>query len=108
MIKKYYEKDGDATLLAGKKIAILGYGSQGHAHSLNLRDSGFDVRVGLAPGSKSKAKAESAGLRVMTPSEAAKEADVMMVLVPDHIQGDLYKNDIAPNLKPGKIHLQSL
>jgi ketol-acid reductoisomerase len=102
MIKRYYEQDGDLSLLKGKKIAILGYGSQGHAHALNLRDSGMDVVVGLAEGSKSKAKAESAGLKVVTPSEAAKAADVMMMLVPDHIQGEMYRTDIAPNLKGGK------
>jgi ketol-acid reductoisomerase len=102
MIKRYYQQDGDLSLLQGKKIAILGYGSQGHAHALNLRDSGMDVMVGLAPGSKSKAKAESAGLRVVSNAEAAHAADVLMVLVPDHIQGGLYRDDIAPHLKPGK------
>jgi len=92
---RFYESDGDLALLKGKKIAIIGYGSQGHAHALNLRDSGLDVVVGLPEGSKSRAKAEAAGLTVLTPSEAAKAADVMMVLVPDHIQGDLYKSDIS-------------
>jgi ketol-acid reductoisomerase len=99
---RFYEKDGDLSLLQGKKIAIIGYGSQGHAHALNLRDSGLDVVVGLPASSKSKAKAEAAGLKVMSPAEAAKHADVMMVLVPDHVQGDLYKSDIEPHLTPGK------
>src|SRR5277367_5541743 len=99
---RFYEKDGDLSLLKGKKIAIIGYGSQGHAHALNLRDSGLDVVVGLPDSSKSKAKAEAAGLKVMSPADAAKHADVMMILVPDHIQGDLYKSDIEPHLKPGK------
>jgi ketol-acid reductoisomerase len=102
MIKRYYQQDGDLRLLQGKKIAILGYGSQGHAHALNLRDSGMDVMVGLAAGSKSRAKAEAAGLRVVSNSEAAKAADIIMVLVPDHVQGGLYRDDIAPNLKAGK------
>ncbi len=102
MPRRFYEKDGNIDDLKGKKIAIIGYGSQGHAHALNLRDSGLDVIVGLPAGSKSRAKAEAAGLTVLTPAEAAKEADVMMVLVPDHIQGDLYASDIAPNLSAGK------
>ena len=102
MAKRYYEQDGDLSLFKGKKVAILGYGSQGHAHALNLRDSGVDVVVGLYGGSKSWAKAESAGLEVLSTSEAAKAADVIMVLVADHIQGDLYKNEIAPHMKAGK------
>jgi len=102
MPRRFYEKDGNIDNLKGKKIAIIGYGSQGHAHALNLRDSGLDVIVGLPASSKSRAKAEAAGLTVLTPAEAAKEADVMMVLVPDHIQGDLYASDIAPNLSAGK------
>jgi ketol-acid reductoisomerase len=102
MAKRYYEADGDLSLLKGKTIAIVGYGSQGHAHALNLRDSGLDVVVGLYSGSKSWAKAEAAGLRVMTTAEAAAAADVIMILVADHIQGDLYQSDIAPHLKPGK------
>src|SRR6202167_5993446 len=99
---RFYEKDGDLSLLKGKKIAIIGYGSQGHAHALNLRDSGLDVIVGLPASSKSKAKAEAAGVIVMSPADATKAADVLMGLVPDHIQGDLYKSDIEPNLTPGK------
>jgi len=102
MPRRFYEKDGNIDALKGKKIAIVGYGSQGHAHALNLRDSGLDVVVGLPPESKSRAKAEAAGLTVLSPSDAAKAADVMMILVPDHIQGDLYASDIAPNLTAGK------
>jgi ketol-acid reductoisomerase len=102
LLKRYYEKDGNPANLEGKTIAIIGYGSQGHAHALNLRDSGVNVVVGLYPGSKSWAKAEAAGLRVMTTAEATKAADAVMVLVSDHIQADLYKNDIEPNLAPGK------
>jgi ketol-acid reductoisomerase len=102
MPRRFYEKDGNIQDLKGKKIAIIGYGSQGHAHALNLRDSGLDVVVGLPTDSKSRAKATAAGLTVLTPAEAAKAADIMMVLVPDHIQGDLYNSDIAPNLTKGK------
>jgi ketol-acid reductoisomerase len=102
MAKRYYEQDGNVSLLRGKTIGIIGYGSQGHAHALNLRDSGLDVLVGLPESSQSRAKAESAGLRVLSTAAAAKEADVMMILVPDHVQGDLYASDIAPHLAPGK------
>jgi ketol-acid reductoisomerase len=102
MPKRFYEKDGNIDNLKGKKIDIIGYGSQGHAHALNLRDSGLDVIVGLPAESKSRAKAEAAGLKVVTPAEAAKASDVMMVLVPDHIQADLYTQDIAPHLTAGK------
>jgi len=102
MPNRYYEKDGNLDYLSGRTVAIIGYGSQGHAHSLNLRDSGVDVVVGLYPGSKSWAKAEAAGLKVMTAAEAAKAADVIMILVSDHIQGDLYNKDIAPHMTPGK------
>src|SRR5438128_9276086 len=102
MVKKYYEQDGDLSLLKGKTIAIIGYGSQGHAHALNLRDSGLNSIVGLPEGSKSKAKAEAAGLRVLPVAEAAKAAQVIMLLVPDHIQGELYKKDIEPHLSAGK------
>jgi ketol-acid reductoisomerase len=102
MPNRYYEKDGSLNHLQGRKIAIIGYGSQGHAHSLNLRDSGAEVIVGLYPGSKSWAKAEAAGLKVMTTAEAAATADVIMILVSDHIQADLYNKDIAPHMKPGK------
>ncbi|MCZ2156778.1 MAG: NAD(P)-binding domain-containing protein, partial [Bryobacterales bacterium] len=96
MLNRYYEKDGDLSLLKEKTIAIIGYGSQGHAHALNLRDSGLDVVVGLYEGSKSWKKAEAAGLKVATTAEAARLADTIMILVSDHLQSDLYKNEIAP------------
>jgi ketol-acid reductoisomerase len=102
MAKRYYEQDGNVSLLKGKTIGIIGYGSQGHAHALNLRDSGLEVVVGLPETSASRAKAESAGLRVLSTADAAKASDTMMVLVPDHVQGDLYKSDIAPHLTAGK------
>jgi ketol-acid reductoisomerase len=102
MAKRYYEKDGNLGLFNGKTVAIIGYGSQGHAHALNLRDSGVKVVVGLHGSSKSNAKAAAAGLRVLPVSDAAKEADVIMVLVPDHIQADLYEKDIAPHMAKGK------
>ena len=102
MPRRFYEKDGNIAPLQGKKIAIIGYGSQGHAHALNLRDSGLDVVVGLPESSKSRAKATAAGLTVLTPFEAAKAADVIMILVPDHLQSDIYNADIAPNLTAGK------
>jgi ketol-acid reductoisomerase len=102
MPRRFYEKDGNLELLKGRTVAIVGYGSQGHAHALNLRDSGVDVVVGLYPGSKSWSKAETAGLKVMTTAEAAKAADMIMILVADHIQGDLYHNEIAPHMTAGK------
>ena len=102
MPRRFYEKDGSLAPLQGKTIAIIGYGSQGHAHALNLRDSGLNVVVGLPATSKSRAKAETAGLKVVSVSDAAKEADVIMILVPDHVQGDTYRNDIAPHMKKGK------
>ncbi len=102
MAKRYYEKDGNLSLLGGKTVAIIGYGSQGHAHALNLRDSGVKVVVGLPPSSKSVEKAKAAGLEVLTPAEATQKADVIMVLVPDHIQGDLYRDEMAQHMKPGK------
>ena len=102
MPKRYYEKDGNLDYLKGQTVAIVGYGSQGHAHALNLRDSGVDVVVGLYPGSKSWKKAEAAGLKVMTTADAAKAADVVMILVSDHIQGELYNKDIAPHMTKGK------
>jgi hypothetical protein len=101
MAKRYYEKDYTPAL-QNRTVAIIGYGSQGHAHALNLRDSGVDVIVGLYPGSKSRSKAEAAGLKVLDTAEAAKAADVIMILVSDHIQGDLYSQDIAPHLTAGK------
>jgi len=98
----YYEKDADLSLLNGKRIAVIGFGSQGHAHALNLRDSGADVRVGLYPGSKSWAKAESEGLRVLPVADAAAEADAVMILVPDTVQPAIYRESIEPHMKPGK------
>ena len=97
----FYEEDSDLSIIQQRKVAIIGYGSQGHAHALNLRDSGVDVRVGLQPGSKSIAKAEAEGLRVVTPAEAAAEADLVMILAPDQVQRHLYANEIRDNLKPG-------
>jgi ketol-acid reductoisomerase len=100
--KVYYESDAGLDALLGKTVAIIGYGSQGHAHALNLRDSGVDVVVGLHAGSASRAKAEAEGLRVLPVADAVREADVIMVLVPDHIQKRLYHEEIEPNLAPGK------
>ncbi len=102
MATRYYEQDGNIGLLKNKTVAIIGYGSQGHAHALNLRDSGVNVIVGLHAGSKSTAKAASVGLKVLPVGEAARTADVLMVLVPDHIQGDLYNKEIAPHMTKGK------
>ncbi len=102
MAKRYYEQDGSLEPLQGKTAAIIGYGSQGHAHALNLRDSGVSVVVGLPASSRSRAKAENAGLTVLSPAEAAARADFIMILVPDHIQADLYNTDIAPSMQPGK------
>jgi ketol-acid reductoisomerase len=102
MAKRYYEKDGNLGLLKNKTVAIIGYGSQGHAHALNLRDSGVNVVVGLHGASQSAAKATAAGLKVLPVGAATLAADVLMVLVPDHIQGDLYNAEIAPHLTPGK------
>jgi ketol-acid reductoisomerase len=101
MANIYYEHDADPSVITSRKVAIIGYGSQGHAHALNLRDSGVDVRVGLRPGSGSRTKAEAAGLRVMGPAEAASEADVIMVLAPDTAQQAIYVESIAPNLRAG-------
>ena len=102
MAKMYYEKDCDLNYLNGKKIAVIGYGSQGHAHALNLKDSGVDVRVGLREGSKNWAVAEEAGLKVTTMDQAAEEADFIMILVPDEKQPQVYKDHIEKHLKPGK------
>ena len=101
MAEMYYDDDADLSIIQGKKVAIMGFGSQGHAHALSLRDSGVDVRVGLKEGSKSRAKAEEDGLRVVDPATAAAEADVIMVLVPDPAQKKLYAEAIEPNLKDG-------
>ena len=97
----FYDDDADLALIQGKNVAVLGYGSQGHAHSLSLRDSGVDVRVGLPEGSKSRAKAEAEGLRVLTPAEAVEEADVIVILAPDHVQRKLYAESVEPNLTDG-------
>ena len=103
MAKIFRDNDADLALIQAKKVAIIGYGSQGHAHALNLKDSGVNVQIGLTMSSKSRAKAQGAGLTVTSPAEAAAWADVIMILVPDTTQPDVYKNDIAPNLKPGKM-----
>jgi ketol-acid reductoisomerase len=101
----YYDKDANLDLLKKRKVAVIGYGSQGHAHALNLRDSGVDVRVGLAAGSRSKAKAEGAGLRVVSVAEAAREADIVMVLIPDQTAKKVYDEEIAPHMTKGKALL---
>ena len=101
MANVYYEQDADRSKIAGRKVAVLGYGSQGHAHALNLKESGIDVRVGLRAGSSSRAKAEEAGLKVLTNAEAAAEADVIMMLLPDTEIAEVYATDVAPNLNEG-------
>jgi ketol-acid reductoisomerase len=103
MARISYESDADRSALAGQKIAVLGFGSQGHAHALNLKDSGFDVLVGLREGSKSWAKAEGSGFRVVPTARAVSEADVAMVLLPDTAQAKAYEADVAPNLKAGDM-----
>ena len=103
MAKLYYDQDADLNLLDGKTIAVIGYGSQGHAHALNARDNGQDVIVGLHSGSQSKAKAEADGLQVFTVAEAAKRADVVMILIPDTRQAAVYDEHIAPNLRDGAM-----
>ncbi|BAP17548.1 ketol-acid reductoisomerase [cyanobacterium endosymbiont of Epithemia turgida] len=103
MARMYYDTDTNLDLLAGKTIAIIGYGSQGHAHTLNLKDSGIDVIVGLYPGSKSVQKAQDKGLRVLNVAEAAKAADWIMILLPDEVQKTVYLNEIEPNLTEGKV-----
>ncbi|MER7363019.1 ketol-acid reductoisomerase [Nonomuraea wenchangensis] len=97
----YYDDQADLSIIQGRHVAVLGYGSQGHAHALSLRDSGVDVRVGLPEGSKSREKAENDGLRVLTPAEAVEEANLTMILAPDHVQRDLYAQHVAPNLVEG-------
>src|SRR6476469_8252782 len=103
MARMYYDNDANLDLLAGKTVAIIGYGSQGHAHALNLKDSGVNVIVGLYPGSKSAQKAEGAGLKVHNVADAAKAADFIMILLPDEVQKTVYKNEIEPNLTDGKV-----
>ncbi|MBE0595978.1 MAG: ketol-acid reductoisomerase, partial [Desulfuromonadales bacterium] len=100
-MKVYYDKDANLDLLKGKKVAIIGYGSQGHAHANNLKESGIDVIVGLKRGGVSWPKAEKAGLTVLETAEAVRAADLVMILVPDELQGDLYREEIEPNLKQG-------
>ncbi len=102
MAKMYYDNDADLSVLEDKPIAIIGYGSQGHAHALNLRDSGLDVRVGLYEGSKSWSKAEDEGLEVGLVSDVSRDSDVIMVLIPDHSQAEIYRESILPHLLPGK------
>src|SRR6201994_3227327 len=97
----FYDDDADLSVIQGKNVAVLGYGSQGHAHALSLRDSGVDVRIGLPEGSKSRAKAEAEGLRVLTPAEAVEEADVIVILAPDQVQRKLYAESVEPNITPG-------
>jgi ketol-acid reductoisomerase len=101
MVTVYYDNDADLAMLEGKTIGMVGYGSQGHAHALNLRDSGQKVMVGLYPESRSRAAVQEAGLEVADVPEVAKAADVLMVAIPDHIQGEIYRTQIAPNLRPG-------
>ncbi|GAA2093062.1 ketol-acid reductoisomerase [Aeromicrobium tamlense] len=101
MAELFYDDDADLSLIQGKNVAVIGYGSQGHAHALNLRDSGVDVRIGLADGSKSKAKAEAEGLRVLPVAEAVEESDVIVILTPDQVQRHVYTESIAPNLTTG-------
>lgn len=103
MARMYYDEDANLDLLAGKTIAIIGYGSQGHAHALNLKDSGLNVIVGLYPGSKSAEKAQAAGLTVKNVGDAANAADFIMILLPDEVQKTVYKNEIEPNLKAGDV-----
>ncbi|MDB9456300.1 ketol-acid reductoisomerase [Dolichospermum circinale] len=103
MARMYYDEDANLDLLAGKTVAIIGYGSQGHAHALNLKDSGVNVIVGLYPGSKSTAKAEAAGLTVKNVADAAKAADFIMILLPDEVQKTIYKTEIEPNLEAGNV-----
>ena len=102
MAKMYYENDADMSLLEGRTIGVIGYGSQGHAHALNLKDSGVDVMVGLYEGSGSWPKAEADGLKVGTVAETAEGSEIVMVLIPDHLQGGVYKREIEPHMGPDK------
>jgi len=103
MAKIYYDADADLGILKGKKIAVMGWGSQGHAQSQNLNESGLDVIVGLRKGSARWAQAEAAGLKVMTVAEAASKADIIQILLPDEQQGKVYKEEILPHMKAGKV-----
>ena len=101
MAELFYDDDADLAVISSKKVAVIGYGSQGHAHALNLRDSGVDVRVGLREGSSSRTKAEQQGLRVVDVAQAVREADVVVILAPDQVQRHVYRDEIEPNLNPG-------
>ncbi len=103
MARIYYQEDCNLAMLDGKTIAVIGYGSQGHAHALNAKESGCNVIIGLYEGSKSWAKAQAQGFQVYTAAEAAKKADIIMILINDELQADMYKNDIEPNLEPGNM-----
>jgi ketol-acid reductoisomerase len=105
MAQVYYDADANLELIQNKRVAIIGYGSQGHAHALNLKDSGVSVVVGLASGSKSRAKAEAAGLQVLTPAEATEQADVIMLLIPDELHKGIFEHDIRPGMAAGKLLL---
>jgi ketol-acid reductoisomerase len=105
MAHVYYDADANLELLQQKRVAVIGFGSQGHAHALNMKDNGCDVVVGLPTGSKSRAKAEASGLRVMTPADAAQQADVIMILIPDETHREVFERDIRPALAPGKMIL---
>ena len=105
MVNVYYDSDADLGLLHGKTIGIVGYGSQGHAHALNLKDNGQKVMVGLYPGSRSRAVAQEAGLEVADVPEVAKVVDILMMLIPDHLQGRVYRDEIEPNLRPGSAFM---
>ena len=101
-MRVYYDRDADINLIKDKKIIIVGYGSQGHAHAMNLRDSGINnLAIALREGSATRKKAENASFKVMTPAEAASWADIIMILTPDELQSEIYKNDIQPNIKKG-------
>ena len=103
MATMYYDNDADLSLIQQRKVAIIGYGSQGHAHALNLKDSGVSVKVGLPAASRSRAKAQAAGLAVGEVADVARWADVVMILIPDHLQGKVYREEIEPNLQPGNM-----
>ena len=107
MARIYYDKDCDLELIRDKRVAVIGYGSQGHAHSLNLTESGVEVVVGLREGSARWAEAESHGLNVMSPAEASESANVIMMLVPDQIMADVYRESVEPHLEPGDIDRKS-
>jgi ketol-acid reductoisomerase len=105
MAQVYYDADANLQLIQGKQVAVIGYGSQGHAHALNMRDNGVNVVIGLPSGSKSRQKAEADGLRVLTPADAAQQADVIMMLIPDQHHREVFERDIRPGLAPGKLLL---